>query len=233
MHLSLTNYPEGSPIIIAEDAYKLYGIIREATGATKMIILAPWVMGDRTGVTRIYVEIARALQKKSISSFCVDIPPVNYSHDPEFNSTYYPEFYAKYLEKAFLTMTEKYPELEIILIGYCSSAIPAIYIARKYNLKKVVTMNPWDFSDNYVKKTVHESFIDYIKYYPNKIHMLHIISEREDNYLSKLDYVKRYFQDENCMASVELINGATHTFDGWMIKKSVIEKLLNWINTDR
>lgn len=229
----MINSLEGNPIVIEENTYKLYGIVREASKATKMVIFAPWVMGDRTGVTRIYVEIAREMQKKFISSLCVDIPPVNYSYDPQFNSYYYPEFYAKYLEKAFLTMREKYPALEIIIIGYCSSAIPALYVARKYNLKNVITMNPWDFGDNYVKKTVHESFIDYIKYYPHKINILHLISEREDNYLAKLDYVKKHFQDENCTVTIELINGATHTFDGWLIKKAVTQKLINWINVDR
>lgn len=90
-------------------------------------------------------------------------------------------------------------------------------------------MNPWHFADGYVKKPVHESFIDYIKFHANKISMLHIISEREDNYLAKLEYVEKYFQDENCVPNMELIRGANHTFDGWLIKKMVIEKIINWI----
>ncbi len=225
----MKEYPEEKPIIITEGTYKLYGIIREAPQAEKMAILAPWVMGDRTGVARIYVEIARELQKNRISSLCVDMPPINYSYDPEFNTYYYAEFYAKYLEKVLRTLKEYYPGLEIVIIGYCSSAIPAIYIARKYNLKKVITLNPWDFSDNYVKKTVHESFVDYLKYYIHKINMLHIVSEKENNYLSKLDYVEKYFQDENCNVQVELILGANHTFDGWMMKKKVNGILIDWI----
>lgn len=231
--LSVDNYLDEKPVVFSGDTYKLYGILREAPQANKIVILAPWVMGDRTGVTRIYVEIAREMQRYHISSLCVDMPPINYSYDPKFNADYYPEFYAKYLETVLLKIKKLYPELEVIIAGYCSSAIPSLYVSRKYNLNRVVTMNPWHFADDYVKRPVHESFVDYIKYHSNKINMLHIISEREDDYLAKLDYVKKYFQDENCTAEVAVIDGANHTFDGWFIKTKVKEKLINWLKDEK
>ncbi len=220
---------EEKPIIIKESTYTLYGIIREAPNAEKMVILAPWVMGDRTGVGRMYVELARKMQENSITSICVDMPQINYSFDPQFSDDHYVECYAIYLEKVYQTMRDIYPETEIIILGFCSSAIPAIYVSRKHNLNKVITLNPYHFPLTMVKKPVHESFIDYIKYYSNTIDMLHIISEKEEDFLSKRDYIQKYFEDENCNVHVERIMGANHTFDGWLLKKEVHEKLLNWI----
>jgi hypothetical protein len=217
------------PLIITGESYKLYGIIREAENASKLVILSPWVMGDRTGVTRIYVEAAREMLKHNISSYCVDMPQINYSFDPKLSNDYYVEFYASYLEKVLLTMQEKFPQLEKNILAFCSSAIPAIYISRKYGLSKVITLNPFNFPKEYVKRPVHESFVDYVKFYNNKISMLHIVSEKENDVLEKREYLRKYFEDENCAVSIEHIVGANHSFDGWMIKKQVIEKLVSWL----
>jgi hypothetical protein len=233
---------EEKPVIIKEGTLKLFGIIREAAQTNQVAILSPWVMGDRTGVTRIYVEAAREMQKNYISSLCIDMPQVNYSYDSQFSNEYYVKCYSVYLEKALQFMKEIFPGKEMIIIGFCSSGIPAIYVSRKYNLKKVITLNPFHFPlrkeitynteyfpSGYLKKPVHESFSDYVNYYVNKLNMLHILSEKESDVMLKRDYIQKYFEDDNCNVKVEYIQGTDHTFDGWYKKREVIRKIIDWI----
>ena len=224
----MTDIWKEEPVIILGDTYKLFGILRDAD-SEKLIVFSPWVNGDRTGLSRIYVEAARALLTKGISSLCIDMPPNGYSYDSNYDELKYIENYGKYLEKTIQYLMDNFQYKEYIIIGFCSSAIPAIYVSRKYHHKKVLCLNPYDFIDVDHGAQAYEVFHDYFRYYSNKIDILYILSEKEENASRKREYLEKHFEDDNCNIKVEILLNTSHTYDGWFTKKKVIDTIINWI----
>jgi hypothetical protein len=214
------------PVIIQEPNMALYGLLRLPEICTKIIIFVPWGFGDRTGMARIYVEAARILYDTRIASLCVDLPPNNYSYDTSLETEKNElRDQADHIEK-FVTYIEKhYPHLEITVAGYCSSAIATIYVARKRKLAKVIAINPWDFQFFELTQQPHDAFFDYSKYYSHKLRICYILAEHEEAGQRKLNYLKKYFEDDNCMISTKTIPKADHLFCGWHIKEKVSETL--------
>lgn len=220
------------PVKISNEEYELYGILRMPQACRKLAILVPWILGDRTGMGRIYVEAAGVFYNANIASFCVDIPPNNYCTD--LVSTTTAETFHKlafFIGKYIDHISNHYPHLEIIMIGYCSSSIATIYAARKAKINKVIAINPWDYMFAEWVQPPHDIFYDYFKYksHPVKIH--YIFAEYEEAIQRKVNYLKKYFEDENCNTSMEIIPGADHLFCNWDIKKRVIEILKDKIET--
>ena len=70
-------------VLIKRDGLSLYGLLRTPPGSRRLAVLVPWGYGDRTGMTRIYVEAARRLYRAGVASLCIDTPPNNYSRDSQ------------------------------------------------------------------------------------------------------------------------------------------------------
>ena len=80
-------------------------------------------------------------------------------------------------------------------------------------------------------KPPHDIFYDYFKYklHPMKIH--YIFAEHEEVIQRKLDYLKKYFEDENCSTTLKIVPKADHLFCNWDSKKYVIDLLKNKIGS--
>jgi hypothetical protein len=214
------------PVKISHDEYDLYGILRIPEKCVKLAIFVPWVLGDRTGMGRVYVEVARVLYDVNIATFCVDLPPNNYSDDYVSVSldeklrkqAYFIEIYTEYIRK-------HYPSLEIIIVGYCSSCIATLYAARKLKLPKIIMINPWDYMSTVIVQPPHDIFYDYFKYTSHPIKIHHIIAEHEGAIQRKMNYLKKYFEDDNCFTTMEIVPKADHLFCNWEVKKKFTEIL--------
>jgi hypothetical protein len=220
------------PVKISHEEYELYGMLRMPEQCEKLAIFVPWILGDRTGMGRLYVEVARALYDAQIASFCVDLPPNNYCMD--HNSASAAETFHKlafFIEKYVGFIKENYPKLEIVMIGYCSSSIASIYAARKEKINKVIAINPWDYMFADWVKPPHDIFYDYFKFKSHTIKIHYIFAEYEEAIQRKINYLKKYFEDENCSTITEVIPKADHLFCNWDIKKKVIEILKDEISS--
>jgi hypothetical protein len=220
------------PVKISHQEYELYGILRLPDQCSKVAIMVPWLLGDRTGMGRIYVEVARELYNANIASFCVDVPPNNYAMD-HASSTAAETFQklAFFIEKYIEYIKENYPNLEIVMVGYCSSSIATIYVARKENINKVITINPWDYMFAEWVRPPHDIFYDYFKFKSHPIKIHYIFAEYEEAIQRKLNYLKKYFEDENCSPTMEVVSKADHLFCNWDSKRNVVEILKSEIES--
>ena len=64
------------------------------------------------------------------------------------------------------------------ILGYCSSAISALYVARKHGLPRVVALNPWDFQFYELTEPAHVVFFDYSKFYANPLEIHYLVAEK-------------------------------------------------------
>jgi hypothetical protein len=211
-------------VIIKRGGLALYGLLRTPPDSRRLAVLVPWGYGDRTGMTRIYVEAARRLYRAGVGSLCIDTPPNNYSRDSEARGDALLE-QARYIEHFIAHMKCERPDCEISILGYCSSAISALYVARKHGLPRVVALNPWDFQYRDVAAPAHVAFFDYSKYYANHLEIHYLVAEREEASERKAEYLRRFFEDDRCRVIRTVIPDADHLFSGWRNKSRLADAI--------
>jgi hypothetical protein len=211
-------------VLIKRDGLSLYGLLRTPPGSRRLAVLVPWGYGDRTGMTRIYVEAARRLYRAGVASLCIDTPPNNYSRDSQARGEALLA-QARYIEHFISHMACERPDCEISILGYCSSAISALYVARKHGLPRVVALNPWDFQFYEFTEPAHVVFFDYSKYYANSLEIHYLIAEREEASERKAEYLRRFFEDDRCRVTRTVISDTDHLFSGWRNKHRLADAI--------
>ncbi len=71
----------------------------------------------------------------------------------------------------------------------------------------------------------HDIFYDYFKFISHPIKIHYIFAEYEEAIQRKLNYLKKYFEDENCSTTMEVVPKADHLFCNWDSKRNVIDIL--------
>lgn len=125
------------PLQIPFSSGCLYGILRNAKDAEKLIILCPAATGTRIGPQRIFVEITQALLENQIASFCVDFPPLGDSYDNQiqkYEGSYAQRLslhYAKYLNIIIDQFNENHTFQEIYLLSISDGCMPVYNFAQQ------------------------------------------------------------------------------------------------------
>lgn len=154
-----------TPLQIPFSTGSLFGVLRNTVSVSKeLVILCPAATGTRIGPQRIFVEIAQALLKNEVASFCVDFPPLGDSFDNKIQnkggqfSQRLSMHYTKYLNLLLKYFEEKYSFKHFYLLSISDGCVP-IYNFAKCNpiICGLVLLSPnhkLDISDSINKNNI-------------------------------------------------------------------------------
>lgn len=136
-------------IVLEANGAVMFGVLRKAGGAKKIVVMVPANTGTRIGPQRIYVEIAQSLLEAGISSFCVDLPfqgdgvqgPAREAAagDAESKLT---AAYGRYLETVTEHLRSRFGYTEFVYLSISVGCLPILNFAKRNNCSQVVLLSP-------------------------------------------------------------------------------------------
>ena len=138
------------PISINFESGVVFGILRGILNKERIVILCPATTGTRIGPQRIYVEIAKELQKCGIASLCVDFPPLGDSYDnqPEIYHGLASEklylHYSKYIKIIINDLLRRYNGFDETILLSISDGCLSVYRFAMANkiIDRVILLSP-------------------------------------------------------------------------------------------
>ncbi len=136
-------------LIISDQDCKIYSILRSPSGTGTLVVFVPARTGSRIGPQRMFVEIARKLLDKNISSLCIDLPPLGDSQHfgslPFYKGNIVQQevyFYRFHLEKIYDFLKENYQYNDYVFCSISTGCIPILDFAQRKNFSRVVLISP-------------------------------------------------------------------------------------------